>query len=293
LNEDIAEIEGEIEELGEDAVAAQKVEEEIDAKMAERTAQQEEIGGVEEKLKGLIALLEAYQDGFRSSVNIEAGEKLTDLRMPDGRVLKEAEVTVVSPEKVQLKHPNGFASLDLDQLPSSLQDRVVKPPETDGVSSAAQEALTNKPNSLKTAAELAAAKDAAKQDIVDAVDRRRMELSQRNDRMRKEREARDQKALADREKMVATQKAKQELRVKLNAQIDTLEDEIRVLEDAIEAQDKAKEDALARMAAVNLRPSMADIDKVAKAYDTKIRSIEAQINAKETEITKLKREMAQ
>ncbi len=290
-NQKIESRKADLERIAKESADAQDLIDGINSLIVAQRENEEKIDEREAEFEKIAVLVSGYRDHFRSKVNFKVGEELGSVTLEEGRKLEGVVIKEITDTTLKVSHSGGFGQIELDNLPVSLQNRVVAPPST--------EAIAIDPDSILEKRPLALMSD----------DQKRLRSEQKfsdrrvadQKRMEEQRAARDaeyaaraeerkaQMAAEDAKRLQAQneRRAKLERRDEIRSKIDALRREIYKYNDAITTQTNAKNYRISQLTSGSIRPSAAKLRDVGKPYDDKIAQIKALISEKEKEIETL------
>lgn len=161
LEEDIAALKVELEEVSASGGAAAQLLSNIETAKAEIEKSRAELPEKEKALAAKSYLLGIYQSAFRVVTTMVAGENLGTLQLTNGEAIPGAIFLKTERGGIQVQTAAGTRSIPITQLPAGLSARIQLPPAIPAPAMNFEAVKATKPAFLQTKEEIAAAKTAA------------------------------------------------------------------------------------------------------------------------------------
>lgn len=158
LEEDIAALKVELEEVSASGGAAAQLLSNIETARAEIEKSRAELPEKEKALAAKSYLLGIYQSAFRVVTTMVAGENLGTLQLTNGEAIPGAIFLKTERGGIQVQTAAGTRSIPITQLPAGLSARIQLPPAIPAPAMNFEAVKATKPAFLQTKEEIAAAK---------------------------------------------------------------------------------------------------------------------------------------
>ena len=162
LEEDIAELKAELEEVSGSGKAAAQLLSNIETAKEEIEATKTTLPEKEKALSEKSYLLGIYQSAFRVVTSMVAGEDLGTVRLTTGEVLAGASFLKTEKGGILVQMDTGTRAIPINQLPATLSAKIQLPPDIAAPSTTVEALQAMKPALLQSEEEIAAAASGTK-----------------------------------------------------------------------------------------------------------------------------------
>ncbi len=163
LEEDIAELKVELEEISDSGKAAAQLLSNIETAKEEMETTKAALPEKEKALLEKNYLLKIYQSAFRVVSTMVAGEDLGVLRLTTGETLAGASFLKTEQGAILVQMDTGTRSIPIEHLPATLSGKIQLPPKIAAPSTTVEAIRTTKPTWLQSKEEIAAASAATEE----------------------------------------------------------------------------------------------------------------------------------
>lgn len=161
LEEEIAALEEKISALEEGGGEVARLLGNVETAKAEMAKTKADLAAEEKEAASEEFLLSAYQSAFRVVTTFSPGQALEPFHLANGELVASSTFVGTTKGAITVQTSGGVRTIALEQLPESFRDRVKLPPRTAPLPTNLAAVLATKPEFLKSAEELATAREPA------------------------------------------------------------------------------------------------------------------------------------